>query len=631
MSFNNEVGSLLLPSSISLLLLCNLSTYFAVDILLFPKFTAMAPQTRHMSSIPNLVVERLSDGEENSSSEDEEEHVETEDEEEEEERGGVQDETPVMETEMEASEDKKMKRPITINLKKVCKVCKRSGHQAGFQGATYIDCPMKPCFLCKMPGHTTLTCPHRVATEHGVFPAPQRDTRLLVDYVFKRQQKDKIPSVKPSFVIPDNLSCGVLKYHSRRVTCLEFHPTKDNILLSGDKKGQLGVWDFHKVSEKIVYGNVHSCILNTMRFNSVDDGTIYAASSDGTISCTDIETGISQAMMDLNPDGWHGPSSWRMLYGLDVNPEKDLVLVADNFGFLYMLDTRTKNKTGEALLIHKKGTKIVGLHCNPLQPDLFLSCGNDHYARLWDVRKLQPGGSLSDLQHRRVVNSAYFSPLTGSKIITTSQDNRIRVWDSIYGNLNVPSREIVHSHDFNRHLTAFRAEWDPKDPSESLVVIGRYISENYNGVALHPIDFIDVTTGQLVAEVMNSNITTISPVNKLHPRDDILATGSSRSLFIWKPKDKSELPKKDELTAQKIVVSAKTEKKKPGKRAKDESDESDDDMFTSINKLKGKGIKSKSAPMKSRSQSNDVADAKSAMLPAKHSLTVVANVLTRST
>lgn len=67
-----------------------------------------------------------------------------------------------------------------------------------------------------------------------------------------------------------------------------------------------------------------------------------------------------------------------------------------------------------------------------------------------------------------------------------------------------------------------------QDPSESLAVIGRYISENYNGAALHPIDFIDVSTGQLVAEVMDPNITTISPVNKLHPRDDVLASGSSR-------------------------------------------------------------------------------------------------------
>jgi WD40 repeat protein len=69
---------------------------------------------------------------------------------------------------------------------------------------------------------------------------------------------------------------------------------------------------------------------------------------------------------------------------------------------------------------------------------------------------------LAELPHNRVVNSAYFSPITGNKILTTCQDNRIRIWDCLYGNLEEASREVVHSHDFNRYLTAFRAEWDPK-------------------------------------------------------------------------------------------------------------------------------------------------------------------------
>lgn len=41
--------------------------------------------------------------------------------------------------------------------------------------------------------------------------------------------------IKPTFVIPDRVSCAVIRYHSRRVTCLEFHPTKNDVLLSGDK------------------------------------------------------------------------------------------------------------------------------------------------------------------------------------------------------------------------------------------------------------------------------------------------------------------------------------------------------------------------------------------------------------
>ncbi|KAG4954969.1 hypothetical protein JHK87_040563 [Glycine soja] len=536
----------------------------------------MAPVTRR-TSFPKVLIERDSDSEQSSS---EEEEILEEEEEEEEEVGVSTANEKAEKLDLGSDANRKGKAPITISLKKVCKVCKKPGHEAGFKGATYVDCPMKPCFLCKMPGHTTLTCPHRVSTEHGVVPAPRRKTCKPLDYVFERQLRPSLPSIKPKYVIPDQVNCAVIRYHSRRVTCLEFHPTKNNILLSGDKKGQLGVWDFGKVYEKVVYGNIHSCLVNNMRFNPTNDCMVYSASSDGTISCTDLETGISSSPMNLNPDGWQGPNTWKMLNGMDINSEKGLVLVADSFGFLHMVDMRSNNRSGDAILIHKKG-KVVGIHCNPIQPDIFLTCGNDHFARIWDLRQIEAGSSLYDLKHTRVVNSAYFSPISGTKILTTSQDNRLRVWDSIFGNMDSPSREIVHSHDFNRHLTPFKAEWDPKDPSESLAVVGRYISENYNGAALHPIDFIDTSTGQLVAEVMDPNITTISPVNKLHPRDDILATGSSRSLFIWKPKEKSELV--EEKDERKIVVCGKAEKKR-GKKNGNISDESDDEGFMSKSK-----------------------------------------------
>lgn len=559
----------------------------------------MAPQTRRMS-FPNVVIERDTDSEESSSSEEEtgkddvfEESSESETDEAG--GGGEELETNKLKGNCEEAKEEKVsnckKAPITISLKKVCKVCKRTGHEAGFKGATYIDCPMKPCFLCKMPGHTTMTCPHRVATEFGVVPAPPRNAHNSLEFVFERQLRPHIPKIKPAFVIPDEVQCAVIRYHSRRVTCLEFHPTNNNILLSGDKKGQLGVWDFEKVYEKTVYGNAHGCILNNIKINPRNDEMVYTASSDGTVSYTDLETGTSLSLTNLNPDGWQGPSSWRMLYGLDINSEKGVVIFADNFGYLYMIDMRSNNVTGKPILIHKKGSKVVGLHCNPIQPDLLLSCGNDHFARIWDMRQLECGSSLYDLAHKRVVNSAYFSPLSGSKILTTSQDNRIRVWDSIFGSLDSPSREIVHSHDFNRHLTPFRAEWDPKDPSESLVVVGRYISENYNGAALHPIDFVDISTGKLVAEVMDPNITTISPVNKLHPRDDILASGSSRSIFIWKSKQNSDIEQPRE--ERKIVVCGKAEKINGRKFGGDSDCDSDDDT------PKDKKFKSKKSNLES--------------------------------
>ncbi|CAM6103070.1 unnamed protein product [Calypogeia fissa] len=491
------------------------------------------------------------------------------------------------EAEQATKRTKHERKKITIKLKgsKQCKVCKKFDHQAGFLGSVYIDCPNKPCYLCKKPGHTTMTCPHRIATDHGVTPVPQRHALGLLDFVADRQLKGHRSKRKMSPIIPSNLDAALIHLHSRRVTHVEFHPTRDNIVISGDKKGQIGIWDFESVVDKTVYKHVHSCLVNSIKFHPINNGVIYTSSSDGTVNCTDLETGVPSKLLDMNPDGWHGPSSWKMMYAMDVNSQRNVVLAADNFGFFYQLDMRTGKEVDNPVLMHKKGTKIVGVNCNPVDPDIFLTCGNDHMARVWDLRLMDSKRHLAELSHPRVVNSAYFSPVSGSKIMTTCQDNRIRVWDCLFGDLEEPSREIVHSHDFNRYVTAFRAEWDPKDPTESLVVIGRYISDDYDGVALHPVDFIDISTGQLVAEVVDKNVLTIVSVNKLHPRQDVMVSGSSRSLFLWRPNEEDDEEEgekekeKDKAQTRIINLMGDNEKKGRGKGKTKFDDDDDDDDF----------------------------------------------------
>lgn len=46
--------------------------------------------------------------------------------------------------------------------------------------------------FCEWPGHTTMTCPHRVAIEHGVIPAPRTSTHNTVEYVLQRQLRPRI-------------------------------------------------------------------------------------------------------------------------------------------------------------------------------------------------------------------------------------------------------------------------------------------------------------------------------------------------------------------------------------------------------------------------------------------------------
>lgn len=47
------------------------------------------------------------------------------------------------------------------------------------------------------------------------------------------------------------------------------------------------------------------------------------------------------------------------------------------------LDRRLKARIGDPILIHKKGSKVTSLHCNPAQPEVLLSSGNDHYVSVF--------------------------------------------------------------------------------------------------------------------------------------------------------------------------------------------------------------------------------------------------------
>jgi DNA damage-binding protein 2 len=106
-----------------------------------------------------------------------------------------------------------------------CHVCGKKGHNAGFVGSVYVDCPNKPCYLCKQPGHTTMTCPHRIAPEHGCTQASSVHSDNVINTVLSRQHHGRLKEV--ALPVPRwQVEVAVLKLHSRRCTTLEFHPFK---------------------------------------------------------------------------------------------------------------------------------------------------------------------------------------------------------------------------------------------------------------------------------------------------------------------------------------------------------------------------------------------------------------------
>jgi hypothetical protein len=143
----------------------------------------------------------------------------------------------------------------------VCHVCGQAGHFSGFVGARYLDCVNKPCYLCGAAGHTTQACPHRAAPEAGCSAAPEARAGAASLLLGLRAReaglasaaaaaRPRAPPPRPGAWAVD---AAVLKLHARRVTCLEFHPLRDGLVLSGDKSGQIAIWDINKVFERTVF------------------------------------------------------------------------------------------------------------------------------------------------------------------------------------------------------------------------------------------------------------------------------------------------------------------------------------------------------------------------------------------
>ena len=173
------------------------------------------------------------------------------------------------------------------NERLICRVCGQRGHFAGFLGATYLDCINKPCYLCGEMGHSTQSCRYLHDPGSTCSAASDKGRKSMVRFLIERERNGK-PSICSPKPRPGewHLEAAILKLHARRVTCLEFHPWMDNIVISGDKHGQIAIWDIKKVFERTVFSDINKWLTNSIKFlPSQAYGPCHCATSsyDGTV------------------------------------------------------------------------------------------------------------------------------------------------------------------------------------------------------------------------------------------------------------------------------------------------------------------------------------------------------------
>ncbi|NXC14656.1 WDR76 protein, partial [Corythaeola cristata] len=294
-----------------------------------------------------------------------------------------------------------------------------------------------------------------------------------------------------SMVLSEENVKKVVKY---RVCSMAIHPSESIIFVAaGDRSGQIGLWNVDCESEGGAHVfTPHNDPVNCMHFSPWNPAHLLSLSND-TLRCGDV----TRAVFD---EVCRSEESFSSFDFLEDNASTAIVGHWD--GDVAVVDRRTPGTSSELSAdIGFKRTRTV--HVHPVHKQYFVAAGAVDVC-VYDVRYLKSKGNeaVSSLKgHTKSVASAYFSPVTGNRVVTVCADDKLR-----------------HNNNTGRWLSRFRAIWDPKQ--EDCFVVGSMARPRQIEV------FQD--TGKLLHSFYNTDcLGSVCSINVVHPTKNILVGGNS--------------------------------------------------------------------------------------------------------
>ncbi|NWH26505.1 WDR76 protein, partial [Grus americana] len=294
-----------------------------------------------------------------------------------------------------------------------------------------------------------------------------------------------------SMVLSEDNVKKVVKY---RVCSMAIHPSESIIFVAaGDKSGQIGLWNVNCKSEEGACVFIpHNYPVSCLHFSPFNPAHLLSLSYD-TLRCGDV----TRAVFDEICRSEENLSSFDFL-----EDNASTAIVGHWDGDVAVVDRRTPGTSSELSAdIGFKRTRTV--HVHPVNKQYFIAAGSVDVC-IFDVRYLKSNRNkpVSSLKgHTKSVASAYFSPVTGNRVVTVCADDKLR-----------------HNNNTGRWLTRFRAVWDPKQ--EDCFVVGSMARPRQIEV------FQD--TGKLLHSFCNLDcLGSVCSINVVHPSKNILVGGNS--------------------------------------------------------------------------------------------------------
>ncbi|XP_049990310.1 WD repeat-containing protein 76 isoform X1 [Alexandromys fortis] len=311
-------------------------------------------------------------------------------------------------------------------------------------------------------------------------------------------------------VISEATVCKVTK---GAITSVALHPSEERTLVAaGAKSGQIGLWDLTQQHEDEPYAFYpHSQPVSCLYFSPSNPAHLLSLSYDGTLRCGDFSTAIFE---EVYRNEGSSPSSFDFL-----TEDASTLLVGHWDGHLSLVDRRTPGTSYEKFFNSSMG-KIRTVHVHPVSRQYFVTAGlrdvHIYDARHLNSRRSQP--LISVTEHTKSIASAYFSPVTGNRVVTTCADCKLRVFDSSSVSSQIPLLTTIrHNTITGRWLTRFQAVWDPKQ--EDCFIVGS-MAQPRRVEVFHE-------TGKSVYSFLGECLASVCSLSVMHPTRYVLAGGNS--------------------------------------------------------------------------------------------------------
>nr|XP_055063991.1 WD repeat-containing protein 76 [Misgurnus anguillicaudatus] len=313
---------------------------------------------------------------------------------------------------------------------------------------------------------------------------------------------------------------GVMKVVEDRIFSAAFHPASSSLLMAaGNIWGQLGLWKMGAKwgDDGVLHFKPHSQTISCMAFSSKPSNLI-TVSYDGFARSMDLEKAVFDEV-------YHSASKLRSFDFM--SSDCSTLLIGDWNGDVAVVDRRTPGTSYESRRnLDSKTVRCV--HVHPVQQQYFVVAGN-RSVHIYDLRslKMRRSQAICGLNgHSHTITSAYFSPSTGNRVITTCMDDNIRVFNTSQMIDGAPLLSSVsHNMKTSRWLSKLSAVWDPKQ--EDCFVVGSL--DSCRKIQVYH------ESGYLLHNFQNEqHLTTVCSITAFHPsRNALLGGNSSGRLCVF--------------------------------------------------------------------------------------------------